>query len=322
MDKLYTAQEIADKLKIKKNTVYELIKRGELSSSKIGKQIRISQQDIEDYIGRNSEGEASSRAARPDLSGAPTPYVESSVVKMDYLRYANGLIFSGHDPLLDLLCSQISVHPQGLPVLRSHVGSYDALYSLYFKKIHVAALHLWNKDEKSYNASYIRHFLPGIEVILLHFVKRSQGFFVQKGNPLKIRDFKDLTRKEVRFINRELGSGTRILLDGHLSLNDILPEEISGYRNEVLSHFASASAVFSDEADAALGCESQLSQFPQLDFVPIQTEAYDLAFLKSDLEKPVFIALIKILCDRQFQNIISGIRGYDISEMGSYEIVK
>lgn len=317
MDKLYTAQEIAEKLKIKKNTVYELIKRGELHSTKIGKQIRISQQDIDTYLGRSSE--SADRTTSDNRS--PVPFVESSVVKRDYLKYSNGLILSGHESLLDQLCSQIGAHPLGLPVLRSHVGSYDGLYSLYFKKIHVAAVHLWDKDENSYNRSYIKRFLPGIETVLLHFVRRNQGFFVQKGNPLNIKSFQDLVRDDVIFINREPGSGTRILLDGMLSLKRIQGEEISGYQNEVLSHFAAASAVSSREADVALGCESQLSQFPSLDFVPVQTESYDLVFLKRDMDKPVYRAMIEILNDSQFRTAISGIRGYDIKEMGKYEII-
>lgn len=318
MDKLFTPQEIADKLKIKKNTVYELIKRGELHSTKIGKQIRISQSDIDSYL--NSSDNFVSPSSAPDQE-FPFQHTESSVLKRDYLKYSNGLIISGHEPLLDFLCSQINVHPDGLPTLRSHIGSYDSLYSLYYNKIHIAAVHLWDSEEDSYNVSYIKRFLPGTEIVILHFFKRTQGFYIQKDNPKNITSFKDLTKKGIRFINRELGSGTRVLLDGHLKLQKIDPASIGGYKNEVLSHFASAATIASNNADVALGCGSYLNQFPMLDFIPIQQESYDLVFLKKDFHKPAYQTIISILNSVSFKTYISQINGYDISDMGKYMII-
>lgn len=312
---LFTAQEIADKLKIKKNTVYELIKRGELHSTKIGKQIRISQQDIDLYL--NQTGNDSVESSSIEFNSSPT-YTESSVLKKDYLKYSNGLIVSGHEPLLDFLCSQINVHPNGLPTLRSHVGSYDSLYSLYFNKIHIAAVHLWDNEQNNYNVSYVKRFLPGIDTVIIHFLKRNQGFYVKQNNPKHIKAFKDLIRSDVKFINREKGSGTRILLDGHLRLQIIDSKNINGYKTEVLSHFASAASVAAGDADVAIGCESSLSQFPMLDFIPIQTESYDLVFLRSDFDKPAYQAILDILNSIAFKSYISQIKGYDISDMGKY----
>lgn len=320
MDKLYTAQEIADKLKIKKNTVYELIKRGELKSTKIGKQIRISQHDIDVYLNQPAGGIPSSSFIMNDDRDSKIA-VESSVVKRDYLKYSNGLIISGHEPLLDFLCSQINIHPDGLPTLRSHAGSYDSLYSLYFNKIHIAAVHLWDNEENTYNTSYIKRFLPGVETVVVSFLKRMQGFYVYRNNPKKILTFKDLTRNDIRMVNRELGSGTRILLDEKLSMNRVNHDLIRGYDNEVLSHFASASKVAARDVDVAIGCENYLNQFSTLDFVPIQQESYDLVFLKSDFEKPAFQALLEILNDRSFQSYIASTNGYDITDMGKYKFI-
>ena len=137
MNKLYTAQEIADRLKIKKTTVYELIKRGELESSKIGKQLRISEEQLNRYLqGTHNE---------PSVSSIPFPEFqpESSLLKRDYLLYSKGLIISGQaSPALEYLINQLSVHPAGLPVMHTHLNTYNGLYSLYFKKVHAAAADL------------------------------------------------------------------------------------------------------------------------------------------------------------------------------------
>lgn len=132
MNKLYTAQEVADRLKIKKTTVYELIKRGELESSKIGKQLRISEEQLEHYLrGSSAAPEPESR----DAVSFPDFRPESSLLKRDYLLHSSGLIISGQSsPALELLINEMSVHPQGLPVLHSHQNTYNGLYSLYFKK--------------------------------------------------------------------------------------------------------------------------------------------------------------------------------------------
>ena len=132
MNKLYTAQEVADRLKIKKTTVYKLIKRGELESSKIGKQLRVSEEQLTQYLNR----------------------------KRDYLLHSSGIILGGQtSAALELLLGKMSAHPDGLPVLQSHMNDYNGLYSLYFEKAHIAATSLDIDD--------IRHLVPGIPLILL-----------------------------------------------------------------------------------------------------------------------------------------------------------
>ena len=131
MNKFYTAQEVADKLKIKKTTVYELIKRGELSSSKIGKQLRVSEDQLSLYL----NGAAKNSVSAQHLDYQP----ESSLLKRDYLLHSSGLIISGQaSPALDLLLNQLPSTPGNLPVLQSHMNTYNGLYSLYFEKVHIA----------------------------------------------------------------------------------------------------------------------------------------------------------------------------------------
>ena len=121
MNKFYTAQEVADKLKIKKTTVYELIKRGELSSSKIGKQLRVSEEQLAQYL----DGAAQISTAAQTRDYQP----ESSLLKRDYLLHSSGLIISGQSsPALDLLLNQLPSTPGSLPVLQSHMNTYNGLY--------------------------------------------------------------------------------------------------------------------------------------------------------------------------------------------------
>ena len=158
MNKLYTAQEVADRLKIKKTTVYELIKRGELESSKIGKQLRVSEEQLTQYLNRSSSGNSGSGQDIPYTSVNFEP--ESSLLKRDYLLHSSGLILCGQfSPALELLISQMSIHPQGIPVLQSFMNSYNSLYSLYFKKAHIACASL--------DLEHIRSLVPGVRLSLL-----------------------------------------------------------------------------------------------------------------------------------------------------------
>ena len=158
MNKLYTAQEVADRLKIKKTTVYELIKRGELESSKIGKQLRVSEDQLTQYLNRSSSGNSESGQDIPYTSVNFEP--ESSLLKRDYLLHSSGIILGGQtSAALELLLGKMSAHPDGLPVLQSHMNDYNGLYSLYFEKAHIAATSLDIDD--------IRHLVPGIPLILI-----------------------------------------------------------------------------------------------------------------------------------------------------------
>lgn len=228
MNKVYTAQEVADKLKIKKSTVYDLIKRGELSSSKVGKQLRVSEEQLSQYL-KGSECSASSAQSYDHQP-------ESSLLKRDYLLHSSGLIISGQcSPALDLLLNQLPTHPDNLPVLQSHMNTYNGLYSLYFEKVHIACASASPED--------IHSLIPGIPLTVISLCQYPVGFYVKKENPKNIRGFSDLTRADIIFVNREKGSSRRILLDRTLLSSEISPDSISGYRNELVTDHSTAAAV-------------------------------------------------------------------------------
>jgi len=234
MNKFYTAQEIADKLKIKKNTVYELIKRGELSSSKVGKQLRVSEEQLSLYLKTASSSQETSLKA-PDFQP------ESSLLKRDYLLHSNGLILCGQaSPALELLLSQMSIHPEGIPVLQSHMNSYNGLYSLYFGKAHIASASLSEED--------ICRLVPGTELTAICLYEYPVGLYVKKGNPKQIEAIRDLTRPDITFANREKGSTRRIFLDRILMKEQISPKSISGYERELVSDLSTAGALLDGSA--------------------------------------------------------------------------
>ena len=289
-----TPQEVSELLKITKNTVYELIKRGELPSYKIGKKIRIDMHDVEAYINNQKTNNSNSRNNQS----------------------SNEIIIAGQDILLDILARYISELYPDFNVLRSYKGSYNGLYDLYNNKVSIASSHLWDGDTDTYNFDYVKRLLPGTPCILINLAYRLQGFYVQKGNPLNLKAFEDLTNENVKFVNREKGSGVRVLLDEKLKLLNINPYSINGYFNEETSHLGVASSVGRGDANVGIGNKKAAMQVETIDFVPLQTERYDLIIKKSDLNNPPYQSILSILSSQKFKNELEGIGGYDLKDLG------
>ncbi|WDC83515.1 substrate-binding domain-containing protein [Caloramator sp. mosi_1] len=174
---------------------------------------------------------------------------------------------------------------------------------------HIAPVHLL--DEKGeYNTSYLEKYLG--EFALLKFIKRVQGFMVKKGNPLNINGFEDL--KRVRFVNRQKGSGTRMLLDYHLNKLSIDSREINGYEREEVTHLNVAAQVASKSADCGLGVLSA-AQFMGLDFIPVCFEEYDIAISKEMLYDERFKCFLEVVKSKEFKDKLFEIGGYEINSL-------
>ncbi|WP_195963894.1 substrate-binding domain-containing protein [Clostridium cuniculi] len=314
-----TPLEVAELLKITKNTVYELIKRGELPSYKIGKKIRIDMHDVEDYINNQKSN------SRPSINHNINTKllnnnVENTIHTSNSISLSNKsnskIIISGQDILLDILARYIEEILPDYTVLRSYKGSYNGLYDLYNNKVSIASCHLWDGDKDEYNTDYVKRLVPGTPCVLINLAYRLQGFYVEKGNPLNIKSFKDLTNKNIKFINREKGSGVRVLLDEKLRLLNIDPNSINGYYNEENSHLAVAITVGRGDANIGLGNKKASMQVETIDFIPLQTERYDLIIKKSDLNNPIYKSIISILSSEKFKNELQGIGGYDLKDLG------
>lgn len=320
-ENLLTVVEAAAILKVKKNTVYDMIKRGDLRGSKLGKQIRIRQQDLDDYIHHGSQKQrevvrnehaASPFAASESRSGAYDNAANSTERK----KKGDEIIICGQDMILDILADRLSRHPRGCAAFRSYKGSYNGLFAMYQGQVDVATAHLWHGATDSYNLPYISSMLPGTDVVVIHVLKRKQGFYVKQGNPKNILTFQDLKREDVTIVNREPGSGSRVLMDEKLRWNHIPVSEVRGYENIVNSHLEAAVAVAGGAADVALGTEKHSLQVNGIDFIFQQEESYDMVVRKEDFSKEPYQALLEILRSREYQKEVCALGGYDITDMG------
>lgn len=299
----YSPEELSKLLKISKGTVYELLKRGEIPSYRVGKKIRISQADLQVYM---------HAADRPAKASA-----ESVKIPLEKLIIENqGLIICGQDIVLDVLTRYLEKRNPMLRSLRSYVGSIDGLLALYKGTANLTATHLWDGETGEFNIPYVRRFLPGQRTVVINLVYRTLGFYLAPGNPLDIRSWTDLARPGLRLINRDKGSGTRVMLDEHLRNLNIDTRTIQGYEDEEMSHIAVASAVARGMADVGLGTEKAALQVQEIDFVPLSQERYDLVCYKHDLEKSNFQTMLAILRSDQFKDEVAGMGGYDTSRMG------
>lgn len=220
-----------------------------------------------------------------------------------------------HDNTLDILADQImGTHPNTL-LSSSHVGSMGGLMAIKKGVCHMAGSHLLDISDGSYNISYIRKYLAGIPVKLVHLVMREQGLIVAPGNPKKITQVSDLCRDDVRFINRQAGSGTRILLDYKLSEQDLSPEAVNGYEHEEFTHMTVAVAVLSGRADAGLGIFAAAKAL-QLDFIPVVTEQYDLIIPEQFYASANIRILLDVICGSAFKSRVREMGGYSTKRTG------
>lgn len=307
-DSSLTPEEVAAILKISKLTVYEMVKRGELPAYRIGRKIRIEQKDVDAYI---RQGKKSNMIE----TGAVMPS-DLQASRPEYPFNAPGLVICGQDLVLDILCRHLEAHPQGCRAFRHNVGSFVGLLQLYQGTADMAGIHLWDSDTDIYNIPYVRRIVPGIPTVIIHLAIRQQGFYVAQGNPLDIKGWEDLSRPELRFINREPGCGTRVLLDEHLYQMKLNGNVINGYEKESSSHQAMASAVARGEADFALGNEKAALLVRDIEFIPLQKERYELVLRKDNLQKPEFQAAREILASPAFKSELAGLGDYDLTETG------
>ena len=301
-----TPQEVADMLKISKNMVYELIKRKELNGYRVGNKLRVDYNDVKTYID-------SSKTANTETTAAQ----KRNPLLSEYAPVENGFIICGKDLALDILSRRLEEYHPEQRILRSYIGSYNGLYSLYNDEVQLAAAHLWDGETGEYNKSYIRSLLPGTAAVITNLAYRVQGFYVLKGNPKNIHTWEDLKRPDISIANREKGSGTRILLDEHLRLMDIQGEQIKGYSRVCLTHLAAAAVVARGGADVALGIEKTAMQVGKVEFIPLQKERYDLVFKKQYYNDFLYQAASDIIRSPEFRIELQSIGGYDVSETGT-----
>ena len=303
--KLLTPQEVADILKIKKTTVYEMIKRGALPAKKMGKQLRILPDSVTRYLTSETSKKTEERNFLPVLNEDPNA-----------ANAAPFFIISGQDELLDLICNKVSQQFRNLQILRSYLDSYNGLYAMYQEQINIATCNLWDYKTDTYNLPFVQRLFPGEEICVYHLCNRLQGFYVAKGNPKNIFNFEDLARKDITLVNSEKGSGSRVLLDSMLKKISVDPQKLNGYFRSVNSPLMAASIVAKGGADCAVGPERIALQVDKIDFISLKEESFDLVVRKEDIDEAPISYILCLLKNSDFQEEIMHLTGYYITGMG------
>lgn len=229
---------------------------------------------------------------------------------------ASTIVATGsHDLALDLLAQYLAERAPGMRLTSANVGSLGGLVALRRGEAHLAGSHLLDPATGEYNRAYVERYLPGREVVLVTLVEREQGFIVATGNPAGLSGWDDLRRRELRYVNRQRGAGTRVLLDYELERRGIMPEDVSGYERQEYTHLAVAAAVASGTADYGLGIRAAANAL-ELGFVPLTSERYELVIPRQHHESELLRPLLELLFDEAFRSAVAAMPGYDASRMG------
>ncbi len=231
-------------------------------------------------------------------------------------RLKNTLVVIGsHDPLLDELANMMHMENPEVYMSSAHVGSMGGIMAIRRGEAHAAGCHLLDTETGEYNRAFIKKYFPMGGVKLLRCVGRQQGLMLQKGNPMKIEGFKDVANNGVRYVNRQKGSGTRILTDYLCKKEGIAPEKIYGYDREELTHTSVATQIASGSADAGMGIYSAAKLY-DLDFLPVCIEEYDLLIPDHAWDSPMVRQLISTLKSPAFREKIENMGGYTLDRPG------
>ncbi len=298
-----STQEVADILHVSKSTIYDLIRRGEIHSYKIGRKVRFTQEDVDAYIARS----------RHEHSIRPVQKIDTnSTLLMPAMAERPELIISGQDAVLDLLAGYLQ--EEGVHVARTYLSGFEGLLSLYQDTVHVAAAHLY--DGETYNCSYVRALLPGIPAVLVNVSYRALGFYVSKGNPKGITGWDDLGREDIRILNRRPGSSARIVLDTQLKRLGIPARQVMGYDTIMKSHLTMATAIAGGEADLAIGTERVSRQMDGIEFIPLLEERFDFVIKKETLENDAVQKLLQVMNSPMFKKEAARFSGNDYRDLG------
>lgn len=314
-----TAEEVAGMLRISKNSVYRMAQSGELASYRVGRKLRFTLRDVEEYIQKRTRGDDGGQAVEASACAATavqTPPANALEGALPFsLDGRDPFVIAGNDLSGDIIAHALAA--AGLPVSRAYVGSYTALVNLYAKQANAALVHLFDQRANAYNAPSVQRIAPGMPVVVIRLLKRKQGFIVQAGNPKKLTTWGGLLREGVRLVNRERGCGTRVLLDEKLLSLEARPEMVEGYDLECATGLEAATLVSKGCADVAIGVERLAKELPGLAFVPLQTEWLDIAVEKSRRTAPLVREIRKIAESKSFRDAIDAIEGYEAANTGA-----
>ncbi len=245
------------------------------------------------------------RQLREGSRPSPQPASPSRV-----LRFAGS-----HDMVVESLVRLLSERSPDCSLVVEYVGSLGGLMALARREVDIAGTHLWDAETDTYNTPFVKRVLPGRHVVLFNLAHRSLGLILPPGNPQGLHSLADLARRDVRLVNRQPGSGTRVWLDAKLKALDIVPENIVGYDRVELTHLGVALAVSRGQATVGLGIQAAARPYG-LDFVPLTQEQYDLVFPEEIWRTPPAEALVEVIRSVHFRDVVASLGGYDTTQSG------
>jgi len=302
-DEMMNTKEVAGYLGIHEKQVYALIKTGRMPATRVTGKWIFPRKVIDAWIEANAK------------SGLETARQKSS-------RISGALLASGsNDPVLDILHTCLrKTHPE-LFIFSANTGSTEGLAALEMGFTEIAWSHLFDPETGEYNIPYLERLVPHVKAVVVNLFFRELGFVTAKGNPLHIGTFEDLARRGVRFVNRQAGSGTRLLLDHHLAKSGIPSDGIAGYNDDVSTHIEVGLAVLSGGADTGIATAA-VSNLLGLDFVSITRERFDMICDQSVFFQKEVQALMEALNGDAFRKRIENLGNYDFKSAGRVLYVK
>jgi excisionase family DNA binding protein len=296
-EEIMNTKEVAHYLNIHEKQVYALIKSKRIPSTRVTGKWIFPKKLIDEWIETNARGGmAEARKKGRKIEGA--------------------LLAAGsNDPVLDFLQTDLRRSFPEIYLFSTNIGSVEGLKALNLGYTDIAWCHLFDPKTREYNTPYLPSYLPGIKPVVVNLFYRELGFTVRRGNPFKIRGFSDLAKRGVRFINRQKGSGTRLLIDQQLKESSVSPEKIVGYENEVNTHFEVGLSILNGTANAGITSVAA-SKLLGLDFVPITRERFDMVLEQKTFFGKNVQAFIELLHSREFRAKVQRVGGYDLKESG------
>lgn len=294
---MMNTRELAAYLGINEKQVYALVKGKKLPATRVTGKWLFPRRLIDDWIEESARagfGEARAKSRR--IEGA--------------------LLAAGsNDPVLDMLQTALrTAHPE-FYLFSTNVGSRQGLTALNRRFTDIAWSHLLDPETGEYNLPFLPKLLPDLHPVVVNLFHRDLGLVVAAGNPLGIAGISDLAREGIRLINRQTGSGTRVLLDHRLNQAGIATEHMVGYDREVCTHFEVGLSVLSDDADVGLATAA-VSHLLGLGFVPVARECFDMILDQGTFFQPSIQAFMGLLGSASFRERVEPLGGYDFSEAG------
>jgi excisionase family DNA binding protein len=294
---MMNTKEVAHYLGIHEKQVYALIKSKKIPATRATGKWIFPRKVIDEWI----EGTARSGIKE---------------VREKSRRIEGAILAAGsNDPILDILQSHIKKKHPGLYIFTTNTGSTEGLNILNKGYTDLALSHLFDPESGDYNIPFLSNHLPNMKAVVVNLFYRDLGFLVAPRNPLHLKNFEDLGRKGIRFINRQEGSGTRVLLDHRLKKLGLPTATIHGYEKEVSTHMEVGLSILSKEADAGIAT-SAVSKLLGLSFIPITRENFDMVLSQSTFFEKGVQAFLEVLLSKAFRKQVEPLGGYDFADSG------